>query len=131
MSGRKDRVSDSLREIKALEEKTSQNTGITHIAFNYGGRAEIVDAVNRLLQEKRKVSPKKIFLLIYIKIYRIRNSLSERAESFLRISNFLLWQLAYAEIYVTDTLWLDFEERDLELALENFQKRERRFWRSL
>lgn len=128
VSGRKDRVSDSLlREIKALEEKTSQNIGITfHIAFNYGGRAEIVDAVNRLLQEKKEsISEEDISSHLYQNLPD--PELIIRTSGEFRISNFLLWQLAYAEIYVTDTLWPDFEERDLELALKNFQKRERRF----
>lgn len=128
VSGRKERVSDSLwKEIKALEEKTSLNTGITfHIAFNYGGRAEIVDAVNRLLQEKKEsISEEDISSHLYQNL--LDPELIIRTSGEFRISNFLLWQLAYAEIYVTDTLWPDFEEKDLDLALENFQKRERRF----
>lgn len=111
---------------QSFGRKTSQNTGITfHIAFNYGGRAEIVDAVNRLLQEKKEsISEEDISSHLYQNLPD--PELIIRTSGEFRISNFLLWQLAYAEIYVTDTLWPDFEERDLELALENFQ-RERRF----
>ena len=128
VSGRKERVSSSLlEEIKALEEKTSRNTGITfNIAFNYGGRAEIVDAVNQLLQEKKeKISEEDISSHLYQNIPD--PELIIRTSGEFRISNFLLWQLAYAEINVTDTLWPDFDETSLDLALENFQKRERRF----
>ena len=128
VSGRKERVSSSLlEEIKALEEKTSRNTGITfNIAFNYGGRAEIVDAVNQLLQEKKeKISEEDISSHLYQNIPD--PELIIRTSGEFRISNFLLWQLAYAEIYVTDTLWPDFDEKSLDLALENFQKRECRF----
>lgn len=128
VSGRREKVSKALLEqIQALEEKTANNTGITfNIAFNYGGRAEIVDAVNKLLlEQKEKITEEDISKHLYQPIPD--PELVIRTSGEFRISNFLLWQLAYSEIYVTDILWPDFDEKALEAAIESYQKRERRF----
>lgn len=128
VSGRKSKISTKLwEEIRTLEEKTSQNTGITfNIAFNYGGRAEIVDAVNQLLQEKKEsITEEDISRNLYQSLPD--PELVIRTSGEYRISNFLLWQLAYSEIYVTDLLWPEFDEKALEAAIANYQKRERRF----
>ena len=128
VSGRSENVSSTLlKAIKALEEKSKNNTGLTfNIAFNYGGRAEIVDAVNKIIESGvEKIDEESFGKYLY-------NNLPDpelliRTSGELRISNFLLWQIAYSEIYITDTLWPDFDEAELEKAIENFNKRDRRF----
>ena len=128
VSGRTDNVSPTLlKAIHELEEKSSKNTGLTfNIAFNYGGRAEIVDAVNKIIKSGvENITEDTFGKYLY-------NNLPDpelliRTSGEMRISNFLLWQIAYSEIYITDTLWPDFDEAELEKAIENFNKRDRRF----
>lgn len=128
VSGRKEGVSESLlKEIENLEEATKNNTGITlNLAFNYGGRAEIVDAVNKIIASGEKEVNEESF-----RRYLYRNipdpELLIRTSGELRISNFLLWQIAYSEIYVTETLWPDFDSKELDRAIGSFNGRERRF----
>ncbi|WP_349290757.1 MULTISPECIES: isoprenyl transferase [unclassified Fusobacterium] len=128
VSGRTDNVSPALlKAIRALEEKSKNNTGLTfNIAFNYGGRAEIVDAVNRIIKSGvESVDEESFSKYLYHDIPD--PELLIRTSGELRISNFLLWQIAYSEIYITDTLWPDFDEKELEKAIEEFNKRDRRF----
>ena len=128
VSGRTDNVSPALlKAIRALEEKSKNNTGLTfNIAFNYGGRAEIVDAVNRIIKSGvESVDEESFSKYLYRDIPD--PELLIRTSGELRISNFLLWQIAYSEIYITDTLWPDFDEKELEKAIEEFNKRDRRF----
>ena len=128
VSGRTDNVSPALlKAIRALEEKSKNNTGLTfNIAFNYGGRAEIVDAVNRIIKSGvESVDEESFSKYLYHDIPD--PELLIRTSGELRISNFLLWQIAYSEIYITDTLWPDFGEKELEKAIEEFNKRDRRF----
>lgn len=128
VSGRTDNVSPTLlKAIHQLEEKSSKNTGLTfNIAFNYGGRAEIIDAVNKVIKSgAENITEEEFGKYLY-------NNLPDpelliRTSGEMRISNFLLWQIAYSEIYITDTLWPDFDEAELEKAIENFDKRDRRF----
>lgn len=128
VSGRTDNVSPTLlKAIHQLEEKSSKNTGLTfNIAFNYGGRAEIIDAVNKVIKSgAESITEDEFGKYLY-------NNLPDpelliRTSGEMRISNFLLWQIAYSEIYITDTLWPDFDEAELEKAIENFNKRDRRF----
>jgi undecaprenyl diphosphate synthase len=101
--------------------------------LNYGGRAEIVDAVNRLLNNGAKelaakggISEKDFAQYLYT-AGQPDPDLLIRTSGELRISNFLLWQIAYAEIWVTQTLWPDFEKLHLYEAIIAFQKRERRY----
>ncbi|MGL4687549.1 MAG: isoprenyl transferase [Fusobacteriaceae bacterium] len=128
VSGRKENISeDLLKAIEELSEKTKLNIGITlNIAFNYGGRSEIIDAVNKIIASGEKNIDEKIF-----EKYLYNNipdpELLIRTSGEIRISNFLLWQIAYSEIYVTDKLWPDFKEKDFEDAIISFNKRERRF----
>jgi undecaprenyl diphosphate synthase len=134
--GRRDwRVPRSvLREMREAEELTRDNTGMTlTIAFNYGGRVEIADAVRRLLEDHdagrlkgEKISPESIARRLYHPDMPdpdliIRTSGEER------ISNFLLWQAAYAELYFTPVYWPDFDRERLYEAIRDFQKRSRRF----
>ena len=133
--GRKEGVPKVVLEaIASAAEKTKNNTGlIVNIAFNYGGRIEILDAVKGIAVEieKKKITSHQITEeLINRHLYTFGlpdPDLLIRTSGELRISNFLLWQIAYAEIWVTDTLWPDFDKRDLYEAITAFQKRERRY----
>lgn len=128
VSGREEGVNPSLMEaIKELEEVTSKDYEMTlNIAFNYGGRAEITDAVNKILKEgKTSITEEEFSKYLYNDIpdpdFIIRTS------GEFRISNFLLWQIAYSEIYITDKYWPDFDEIEMEKAILSYSKRERRF----
>jgi undecaprenyl diphosphate synthase len=129
--GRRDRIDPSIQaQMRALEDETaSLDTLSLWIAFDYGGRAEIVDAARRLVADgipaedvdeaalaERLYAPElgEIDLLI-------------RASGELRLSNFLLWELAYAELVFTDTLWPDFDVDDLRAAVDAYAARQRRF----
>ena len=128
VSGRKDDVSPSLLEaIKKLEDKSKNNTGLTlNIAFNYGGRAEIVDAVNSILKSGiDNLAEEDFSKYLYNNIPD--PELLVRTSGELRISNFLLWQIAYSEIYITDALWPDFDEKELDKAIESYNGIDRRF----
>ncbi|MBC2851988.1 isoprenyl transferase [Cetobacterium sp. 8H] len=128
VSGRKDGVSkDLLKEIQNLEEETKNNTGITlNIAFNYGSRAEIVDAINKIIENNEKNITEEI-VEKYLYNHLPDPELLIRTSGEMRISNFLLWQIAYSEIYVTETHWPDFDKDELMKAIESYKKRDRRF----
>ena len=109
---------------------TQKNSGMTlAIAFNYGGRLELVDAVRRLLKEG--VSPEQIDENSFSK-YLYTNGIPDvdlviRTAGEVRLSNFMLWQTAYSEYYFTPVLWPDFNEKELEKALQVYSERKRRF----
>lgn len=128
VSGRKEGVSPSLlKAIKNLEDKSKDNTGLTlNIAFNYGGRAEIIDAVNSILKlGVDHIDEENFSKYLYNDIPN--PELLIRTSGEFRISNFLLWQIAYSEIYITDALWPDFNEKELDKAIESYNERDRRF----
>jgi undecaprenyl diphosphate synthase len=123
-----------LKEMEIAEELTRHNTGMTlTIAFNYGGRVEVVDAVKRLIADHdagrlkgEKLTPESISSRLYHPDMPdpdliIRTSGEER------ISNFLLWQAAYSELYFTPVYWPDFDREQLYEAIRDYQKRSRRF----
>jgi undecaprenyl diphosphate synthase len=131
-SGRRDwRVPRGvLRQMDNAAGLTSANTTMTlNIAFNYGGRAEIIDAVKRLIADgvpESKVDEKALRARLY------HPELSDpdlvvRTSGEFRTSNFLLWEMAYSELVFTDVLWPDFRREDLYEAIEEYQRRERRF----
>lgn len=125
--GRLDKFSPGLKK-KMLEamEKTKDNQRITlSVMVNYGGRAEIVDAVNEASAGAR-VLEDDIQKHLYTRDLPDPDLLIRTANE-MRVSNFLLWQIAYAEIYVTPVLWPDFRREQLIEAIENYQQRERRF----
>jgi len=127
--GRSEGLDASVRqELDKAIQRTQSNTGMTFVvALNYGGRAEIVDAVNRLLSSgSGPVTESDFAKALYTAAYPDPDLLI-RTSGELRVSNFLLWQIAYSEIYVTDTLWPDFTRYDLHKAIAAFQKRERRY----
>lgn len=113
---------------------TSENQGATLIfALNYGGRAEIADAAAQIAREamEGRINPDEIdetFFSRYLYLPEVPDpDLLIRTSGELRLSNFLLWELSYSEIYVTETLWPDFDIAELDKAIEDYQKRNRRF----
>lgn len=129
--GQPDRLSREIREeLQAAEVRTAGNTGMLfNIALSYGGRAEIVDAARRVMQSG--VNPDTLdettFASFLYTAGQPDPDLMIRTSGEMRVSNFLLWQIAYAEIWVTDALWPDFRTRDLLEAIVDYQKRDRRY----
>ena len=125
-----DLAADIRTELKMAEQKTASNAGMLfNIALNYGGRAEIVEAARALMAAG--VSPDDVdeqrFAGFLYTAGQPDPDLLIRTSGEMRVSNFLLWQIAYAEIWVTDTLWPDFRKRDLFEAILAYQKRDRRY----
>jgi undecaprenyl diphosphate synthase len=114
-------------------EQTGANKGmVLNVALNYGGRAEIVDAMNAILAEKNGHGNRQVITEDMLAQHLYTSGLPDpdlliRTSGEMRVSNFLLWQIAYAEIFVTETLWPDFSRARLLEALVEFQKRERRY----
>jgi undecaprenyl diphosphate synthase len=124
-------------EILATQKFLSKNTGLQlNLALSYSGRAEIVDAARRLLRDasEMKLDPSHVdeeFFESYLYTTGLPDpDLLIRTSGEMRISNFMLWQLAYTELWITDTLWPDFRRKHLFEAVAEFQGRERRFGRS-
>jgi undecaprenyl diphosphate synthase len=123
-----------LKEIRIAEELTSANTGTTlSIAFNYGGRAEVVDAVKELARDVRdgrlrpeSIDEKTIAERLYVPDMPPPDLLI-RTSGEQRISNFLLWEVAYSELWFTPVFWPDFDREHLYEAIRDFQKRSRRY----
>ena len=125
-----DLSSDIQDELRAAIERTSASRGMLfNIALNYGGRAEIVDAARRAMASG--VRPEELdeqrFASFLYTAGQPDPDLLIRTSGEMRVSNYLLWQIAYSEIYVTDTLWPDFRRRHLIEAVLAYQKRERRY----
>jgi undecaprenyl diphosphate synthase len=121
---------DVRRELKMAEEKTAGNAGMLfNIALNYGGRAEIVEAARRAVASG--IAPDDLdeqrFSGFLYTSGQPDPDLLIRTSGEMRVSNFLLWQIAYAEIWVTDTLWPDFRKQHLLEAVLAYQKRDRRY----
>ncbi len=134
--GRIDALPAAVRaELEAAVEKTSKNLGMRlSLAINYGGRTEIVDAVNALVErarqenrlERLEITEEDISGCLYTSNLKDPDLLI-RTSGEMRISNFLLWQIAYSELYITDTLWPDFSRSELLEAVLAYQNRDRRF----
>ena len=127
-SGRRNRLSDKVLDaMDKMEEETKDNTlGTLNICLNYGGRAEIVDAVNKIINDNQKDITEETF-----KKY-LYNDLPDidfmiRTSGEIRISNFMLWQISYAELYFPKCYFPDFNESEYDKALVEFTKRDRRF----
>ena len=121
---------DIRSELDGAQDKTAANTGMLfNIALNYGGRAEIVAAVRRAL--RTRVDPNELdearFAGLLYTAGQPDPDLLIRTSGEMRVSNFLLWQIAYAEIWVTETYWPDFRARHLIEAVLAYQKRDRRY----
>ena len=114
-------------------DKTQNNSGLLlQVALNYGGRAELVDAINRIVVERGSnanrspITEEQLSGCLYTAGVPDPDLLI-RTSGEMRISNFLLWQIAYSEIYITPTLWPDFRRKDLFEAISEFQRRNRRY----
>jgi undecaprenyl diphosphate synthase len=125
---------DIVEGINKLEQETKDNTGLTLvIAVNYGGRDEIVRATRNIMQDVKegKLLPEEMDerkFESYLDTAKIPDpDLLIRTSGELRLSNYLLWQLAYTELYVTDCYWPDFNMDELKKAVEAYNSRERRF----
>ncbi|MGE4357443.1 MAG: isoprenyl transferase, partial [Candidatus Omnitrophota bacterium] len=125
---------DIREQLEEVIEETKNNSGmVLNIALNYGGRAEIVDAVKKIAEavKKGEISLDEIDEELFGSFLYTKGlpepDLLIRTAGELRISNFLLWQISYTEFYFTKKLWPDFTRRDLIKAISAFQKRERRF----
>ena len=134
ISGRKDRLrEDVLKAIDNVEDKTSKNTGgILNICLNYGGQEEIIDASKKIALDYEKgkldlnsISKESFYKYLYNDLEPI--DLLIRTSGELRVSNFMLYQMAYSEFYFTDTYFPDFDEKELDLAIDEYNKRTRRF----
>ena len=129
--GRRDRAPESLRaRMAAMEDRTELNARLNlWVAFDYGGRAELVEAARRLVESG--VDPREIDENVFAaNLYAPElpdPDLLIRTSGELRVSNFLLWQVAYSELVFCDKLWPDFDERDLREALADYASRRRRF----
>jgi undecaprenyl diphosphate synthase len=131
ISGRREGLSPHLvRMLEDAEEQTRDNLrGTLNVCLNYGGRAEIVDAARRLAVDgvaPEAIDEEALAARLYVPGLPDPDLIIRTANES-RMSNFLLWQSAYSEFYVTPTLWPDFDKPDLEAAVAEYQKRERRF----
>ena len=133
--GRLDQLPDGCRaQLHASIEQTAANTGLTLIlALSYGARAELVDAIKNIVREvaqghidEAMIDPELVSRHLYTRCYPDPDLLI-RTSGEMRLSNFLLWQLSYAEIYFTPTLWPDFRKQDLLEAVHDYSNRQRRF----
>ena len=129
--GEAGRLSPDIRdELARAEERTAGNTGMEfNIALSYGGRAEIVEAARRALRARLDPDAldENLFASLLYTAGQPDPDLLIRTSGEMRVSNFLLWQIAYAEIWVTDALWPDFRARQLLEAIIEYQKRDRRY----
>lgn len=135
MIGDRSHFDDKLiAKIKASEQLTVNNTGLVlTIAANYGGRWDILQAINKMSAANPELAGNydEEHLQPYLAMhYAPEPDLFIRTGGEMRISNFLLWQLAYTELYFTDTLWPDFDETAFKLAIDSYRQRERRFGRT-
>lgn len=120
------------KDLQVALERTRKNTGLRlTLALNYGARAELVDAVRTLAAQLKRDGTMPIDEATFSRFLYTHDlpdpDLLIRTSGELRLSNFLLWQVAYSEMWVTDTLWPDFTQKDLFQAIIDFQKRERRY----
>lgn len=133
--GNLDALPKSLRlEIERSMEQTQHNQGIQFtVATNYGGRQEIIQACREIATQVQQglLKPEEIDEALFERHLYTAGicdpDLMIRTSGEMRISNFLLWQVAYAELYITDTLWPDFNRTEFHRALSNYQQRDRRF----
>lgn len=127
-----DLSSEIQKAVRASCELTRNNTRIgLNVCFNYGGRAELVDAIRQIIADGREpesITEELIGSYLYTRDLPDPDMVIRTAGE-MRVSNFLLWQTAYSEYYATPTLWPDFGREDLRAAIESYQQRQRRFGR--
>ena len=126
--GDKGRFEPELRaRLEKAEKDSENNSRILNVALNYGGRDEIVHSVNELIKQgKTEITEEDISANIYTS-YCPDPDLIVRTAGEIRTSNFLMWQGAYSELYFTDVLWPDFSESDVDMAIDEYYRRTRRF----
>ncbi len=112
--------------IDAMEKSKNNTSHVLNIGLNYGARQEIVTAVKKLIKENKEITEQSILENLYTAPFG-EPDLIIRTGGELRLSNFMLYQGAYSELYFTDVLWPDFDEVELDKAIESFSKRKRRF----
>ena len=119
---------DILKKVDEIEEKTKNNTQMkVGLCINYGGRFDILNAINSAIKDKKEsISQEEFESYLLTKDFK-NPDLIIRTSGEQRISNFLLYQMAYSELYFTKTFWPDFDRKALELAIIDYQKRNRRF----
>ncbi len=125
---------DIIKGIKNIEKETENNDGLYfNVAFGYGGRKEIIDATKKIVEDVKKGElniddlSEDIFKKYLYNKDIIYPDLVIRTGGDLRLSNFLLWEVSYSELYFTNTLWPDFDEKALDLAIDNFKHRKRTY----
>src|SRR3984893_1598594 len=131
VSGRREELSPKMRQRidEAMERTAGNQGGVLHVCLNYGGRAEVFDAVRRLVADaipSAEIDEAAIAARLYVPDLP-EPDLIIRTAGERRVSNFLLWQSAYSEMLVTDTLWPDFDVPDLKAAIADFGSRVRKF----
>ena len=126
--GEKNRLSDNIINlINEVQNKTKNNTGmIFNIAFNYGSKDELIHAFKEMIKDNVILSKENVDKYLYTSESKDVDLLI-RTSGEKRISNFLLWQIAYAELYFTNVLWPDFTKKELNKAIESYNSRDRRF----
>lgn len=127
-SGRREKLSDEVLDAmdKMMEETKDNTNGVLNICLNYGGRAEIVDAVNKIIKDgKDSISEEEFGKYLYRDLPDI--DLMIRTSGEIRISNFMLWQISYAELYFPKCYFPDFNELEYDKAILEYTKRDRRF----
>lgn len=123
--GEKENISEDILEIiHSVEEKTKNNQGLNlNIAFNYGSRDEIIHAVKEIVDNKEEINKENLSKHLYVDDV----DLLIRTSGEQRISNFLLWQISYSELYFTDVYFPDFNAKEFDKAIEAYNRRNRRF----
>lgn len=126
--GNMDKFKPDLREkLVSAIEKTKKNTGMTiNVALSYGGREEIVNAAKKCVEEGYEITQENLEKCLYT-YPQDDPDMIVRTGGEMRLSNFLTWQSTYSELYFTETLWPDFGEEELNIVLEEYSKRKRRF----
>ena len=115
---------DVLDVINRVEEKTKNNQGLNlNIAFNYGSRDEIIHSVNEMIKNGEEITKENLSKHLYVEDV----DLLIRTSGEMRISNFLLWQISYSELYFTNVYWPDFGAKEFDKAIDAYNKRNRRF----
>ena len=128
ISGSRERLSKSLNEtVDEITDKLKNNTGIVlNICFNYGGRLDILESMKKTLENGEEITEENISKNLYNSFIPAPDLLIRTGGEF-RVSNYMLWQIAYSEIYVSNVLWPDFNEEELDKSIKSFNNRDRRF----
>ena len=114
------------KRIDKLENQSKQFKKTLNVAINYGGRDEIVYACKKLIEEGKEITKENLSLALYTEDC-VEPDMIIRTAGEMRLSNFLLWQASYSELYFTDTLWPDFSDEDLIAAINDFYSRRRKY----